>query len=331
MEFESHADPSALSRDVVRESLLASGLWTAIRARPYGKTAVPDSVPSSIFVQAIDTNPLAADPAPLVKARPEDFRYGLQALSHLTDGPLHLCCRPEAELPGRELEFVRVDEFAGPHPAGLPGTHIHFLDPVGEGTTVWYLNYADVMDIGRFITSGRLPTTRVISLAGPAVKEPRLVEVPIGACLDEIIEGELIEGDGDVRVVSGSVLHGRTSEPFFNYLGRYATQVTALAEGNVREFLGWQGPGFEKFSVRKIFASAANPFKKFAMSTSTHGSPRAMVPIGVYEDIMPLDVEPTYLLRSLIVGDTEQLQKLGGLELEEEDLALCTFVDPGKT
>jgi Na+-transporting NADH:ubiquinone oxidoreductase subunit A len=66
------------------------------------------------------------------------------------------------------------------------------------------------------------------------------------------------------------------------------------------------------------------------MTTTTNGSERAMVPVGSYEKVMPLDILPTQLLRALIVGDTEMAQALGCLELEEEDLALCSYVCSGK-
>ncbi|QDT35853.1 Na(+)-translocating NADH-quinone reductase subunit A [Stratiformator vulcanicus] len=332
VKYQSYADSdlTTLGRETVRDALLECGLWPALRSRPFSKVADPAVVPHSIFVTAIDTNPLAADPVPLIKERPDEFRYGLQVLRHLTDGPVYLCNRPGSELPGRDFDFVRVGEFDGPHPAGLVGTHIHFLDPVSEKKKVWYLNYSDVLDIGRFFATGELPAERIVAFGGPVVKEPRLLRVPVGANLAEITEGELSSSD-DVRLLSGSVFNGRKYREEDGFLGRYHVQVSALEEGHHREFLGWQGPGFEQFSIRRIFASSAVPEKKYAMTTSTHGSPRAMVPIGMYEDVMPLDIEATFFLRALITGDTEQAQLLGALELDEEDVALCTFVDPGKT
>ncbi|WP_145267325.1 Na(+)-translocating NADH-quinone reductase subunit A [Calycomorphotria hydatis] len=331
VEFESYGDKdlTALGRDTVRDAMLKSGLWPSLRTRPYSMVADPTAVPSSIFVTATDTNPLAADPAPLIKERPDDFRYGLQALTQLTDGTVYLCTRPGADLPGAGIDSVTVEEFDGPHPSGLPGTHIHFLDPVGDKKSVWYINYADVMDIGHFFASGQLVSERVIALGGPMVKEPRLLRVPLGASITQLLDGELKEGEN--RLISGSVLSGRKADGVFGFLGKYSLQISVIEEGNKREFLGWQGPGFDKFSIRKIFASALDSSKKFSFTSTTNGSPRAMVPVGMYEDVMPLDILPTQLLRSLIVKDTEQAQLLGALELDEEDLALCTFVDPGKT
>jgi len=318
-----------LSRDQVRENLVESGLWTAIRTRPFSKVPSPDSVPHSIFVTAIDTNPLAARPEKILGQRANEFLWGLRVLRHLTDGSLFLCTAPDEEIPGTDLEFVTAEQFAGPHPAGLPGTHIHFLDPVSDSKTVWYLNYQDVIAIGHLFTTGRLLVERVVSFAGPSVKNPRLVRTRLGASIDELVQDELTEGNH--RVISGSVLSGRRAAGPFAFLGRYHLQVSALAEGGKREFLGWLQLGFQKFSIRPVYASrwSRRP-RKFAFTTSREGSPRAMVPIGVYEDVMPLDILPTFLLRALIIGDTDQAQALGCLELDEEDLALCTFVCPGK-
>ncbi|TWU24117.1 Na(+)-translocating NADH-quinone reductase subunit A [Novipirellula galeiformis] len=323
------SDPASLGRDRVEAHLLESGLWTALRTRPFGKVPVPGTKPSSIFVQAIDTNPLAADPVVAIASRKEQFSLGLVALKQLTDGKVFVCKGEGAEIPGSSTNGVQVESFAGPHPAGLVGTHIHFLDPVGPTKTVWYINYQDVCAIGSLWQTGTLDVRRVISLAGPLVKQPRLIETRLGADVAELSAGELVD-DVTPRVVSGSVLNGRTATGTHGYLGRYHNQISVLAEGNQREFLGWQGPGLDKFSVTRVYASAAMPGKKFAMTTTTHGSERAMVPLGTYEQVMPLDILPTQLLRSLIYRDTDEAQQLGALELEEEDLALCTFVCPGK-
>ncbi|MAG92159.1 MAG: NADH:ubiquinone reductase (Na(+)-transporting) subunit A [Planctomycetaceae bacterium] len=321
---------AGLSRESVCENLVASGLWTSLRTRPFSRVPAVDSVPHSIFVTAIDTNPLAADPALVVAEQQAEFVSGLTVLKHLTDGKLYLATAPETKIPGRDLGFIDDVQFSGPHPAGLPGTHIHFLDPVSEKKTVWHINYQDVIAIGELFLTGRLPMERVVSVAGPAVSSPTLVRTRVGAALDDLVGGRLAEGEN--RVVSGSVLSGRKAHGLFGYLGRYHLQVSVLAEGTQREFMGWQAPGLDKFSIRRVFASAfVGGRRKFAMTTATGGDKRAMVPIGMFEDVMPLDVIPTYLLRALLVGDAEQAAALGCLELDEEDLALCTFVCPGKT
>ncbi|MEO1529021.1 MAG: Na(+)-translocating NADH-quinone reductase subunit A [Planctomycetota bacterium] len=327
IEFEV-GDVNAMDADAVTKLLTESGLWTSMRTRPFGKVPAPGSKPSSIFVQAIDTNPLAACPVTATADRQDQFILGLTVISKLTDGAVHVCKAAGAEIPGSAVEGVTVTEFDGPHPAGLVGTHIHELDPVGPNKTVWYLNYQDVIAMGALLTTGKLDVRRIISLAGPVVEKPRLLETRLGASIDQLTDGELTMEN--VRKISGSVLNGHTASGPHAFLGRYHTQVSIIEEGNEREFLGWQKPGFDKFSTTRVFASSMIPNQKFAFTSSTGGSERAMVPLGTYEQVMPLDILPTQLLRALIVKDTDQAQELGALELEEEDLALCTFVCPGK-
>ncbi|OPG82332.1 NADH:ubiquinone reductase (Na(+)-transporting) subunit A [Stutzerimonas stutzeri] len=315
-----------LSSEQVRENLQQSGLWTALRTRPFSKVPAVDAVPDSIFVTAIDTHPLAADPAVIIAEQAEAFEAGLKVLGNLAK--VFLCKAPDASLPGESLAKVQVEAFSGPHPAGLAGTHIHFLDPVSASKSVWTIGYQDVIAVGKLFTSGRLWVERVVALGGPVVENPRLVRTRLGANLDELTAGELQPGAN--RVVSGSLLGGRTAHGAFAYLGRYHQQVSCLREGKEREMLHYMRAGVEKHSILNIYISKLMGGKKFAFSTSTNGSPRAMVPVGNYEEVMPLDVLPTQLLRALIVGDTEVAQKLGCLELDEEDLALCTYVCAGK-
>ncbi|MCJ8167719.1 Na(+)-translocating NADH-quinone reductase subunit A [Atopomonas sediminilitoris] len=314
-------DPQA-----VRDNLVKSGLWTALRTRPYSKVPAIDAVPASIFVNAMDTNPLAADPAVVLAEYAADFEAGLNVLGRLAK--VFLCHADGAKVPGTQVAGVTSESFAGPHPAGLSGTHVHFLDPVSVNKIVWTINYQEVIAIGKLFTTGSLWTERVVALAGPVVTKPRLLRTRLGANLDELTAGELQAGDN--RVISGSILGGRTARGAFAFLGRYHQQVSCLQEGREREMLHYVRAGIEKHSVLNIFVSKLAGGKKFNFNTSTNGSPRAMVSVGNYESVMPLDVLPTQLLRYLIVGDTEMAQKLGCLELEEEDLALCSYVCAGK-
>lgn len=326
------ADLAGLSVEKVKENLLASGLWTFLRTRPYSKTPNPDSAPAAVFVNAMDTNPLAAHPEVIVAERAEDFRNGLTVVSRLTEGKVYVCKAPGAKIP---LDGTRttVAEFEGPHPAGLVGTHIHFLDPVSATKCVWHLDYQAVMAIGALFTTGLVNVERVVSLAGPLVDKPRLVKTRLGANLNELTEGELTGGK-EVRVISGSVLNGRRAVAWGTYLGAFHNQVSVIEEDHGREFLGWIEPGRDKFSAMNVFVTSLPEERakkrKFAFTSNLHGSPRAIVPVGVYETVMPLDILPAQLLRYLVILDTDMAQALGCLELDEEDLALCTFVDPGK-
>ncbi|WP_404361188.1 Na(+)-translocating NADH-quinone reductase subunit A [Methylotuvimicrobium sp. KM1] len=319
-----------LSTDQVKENLIASGLWVALRTRPYGKTPTIDSSPSSIFVTAIDTNPLAADPSVIIQERSADFSNGLAVIAKLTDGKVYVCKAPGAEIPTGNASSITVAEFSGPHPAGLPSTHIHFIDPVNANKSVWHLDYQAVMAIGALFTTGKLNVERVVSLAGPTAKKPRLLRTRVGACLSELVAGELM--DGESRVISGSVIYGHKAADWSDYLGYYSNQVSVLKEGRDREFFGWIVPGKDKYSALNVYTSSKdrNSERKFPLTTNKNGSNRAIVPVGVYESVMPMDILPTPLLKSLVVGDTDQAQMLGCLELDEEDMALFTFVDPGK-
>ncbi|MCK9259778.1 MAG: Na(+)-translocating NADH-quinone reductase subunit A [Azoarcus sp.] len=322
----SEAEIDSLAPEAVRENLLQSGLWTALRTRPLSKVPAVDATPSSIFVTAIDTHPLAADPAVVIGEYAEDFGRGLKVLGRLAR--VFLCQAENAKLPGAGLNNVTVEYFSGPHPAGLAGTHIHFLDPVNAQKSVWYLNYQDVIAVGKLFATGRLWEERVVALAGPVVEAPRLIRTRPGANLDELTAGEMTPGNN--RVISGSVFGGRTARGACAYLGRYHLQVSCLKEGTEREFMHYLRAGTNKHSVLNIFASKLFGKRKLDFTTTTNGSPRAMVPVGNYEAVMPLDILPTQLLRYLIVGDTDMAQKLGALELDEEDLALCTYVCAGK-
>ncbi|CEA05536.1 Na(+)-translocating NADH-quinone reductase subunit A [Pseudomonas saudimassiliensis] len=328
VDFGSHSADSleGLEPQAVRDKLVQSGLWTALRTRPYSKVPAVDAVPSSIFVTAIDTHPLAADPAVVLQTCAADFENGLKVLARLAG--VWLCVANGASIPGSNINGVRTESFAGPHPAGLPGTHIHMLDPVSETRQAWHINYQDVVAVGRLFTSGRLSSERIVALGGPQVERPRLLRTVLGANLEELVAGEVMPGNN--RIISGSVLGGRLARGAAMFLGRYHLQVSVLREGTEREVLHYLRAGVNKHSILNIFISKLIPSKRFDFTTSTNGSARAMIPVGNYEEVMPLDILPTQLLRALIVGDTEVAQKLGCLELDEEDLALCSYVCAGK-
>ena len=275
----------------------------------------------------MDTNPLAADPAPIIAQRSEDFVNGLKVLTGLTEGPVNLCVAPQSGVVGDEVDGVREVAFSGPHPAGLAGTHIHYLDPVSVNKTVWTIGYQDVIAIGVLFTTGRIDTSRVVALAGPQVNQPRLLTTQLGANLNQLVIGELANDEN--RMISGSVLAGRKAAGAFAFLGRYHAQVSVIREGRERQLFHYLRAGVDKHSALPIFVSSLTK-KLFNMTSSTNGSERAMVPVGGYEDVTALDLLPVQLLRSLIVGDTDMAQKLGCLELDEDDVGLYTYCCVGK-
>lgn len=315
-----------LSAEDVEQQLLNSGLWPSLRTRPYSKIPAPGSRPAALFVTAIDTNPLAADPQVAISEKGAEFEAGLLALRQLTEGKVYLCKQPQAQIPAPQ--GITVSEFAGCHPAGLVGTHIHFLERVNHDRTVWHIGYQDVIAVGHLFLTGKILAERIVALCGPAVIKPRLIRTRLGACLSELVAGQLKESDN--RIISGSVLNGHGAGQENDFLGRYHNQVSVLEENRQRELLGWAMPGLKKFSIKKVFASSLLPRRSLPLTTSTHGSLRAMVPIGAFEKVMPLNIKATWLLRSLLTLDTDLAQDLGCLELDEEDLALCSFVCSGK-
>ena len=312
----------------IRKTLCESGLWTTLRTRPFGKIPQPDTTPNSIFVTAINTNPLAGDPSLVIGEDPEAFLAGLRVISQLTEGKTYVCTRAGADIPCPDGDQFVHAEFSGPHPAGLVGTHIHFLDPVSIKKTVWHIGYQNTMAIGRLFTTGRLPTQRVIALGGPMVKNPRLLRTQRGASTADILDGEMQRGNA--RVISGSVLSGHRASGMLGWLGAYHNQISVIGEGSPREFLSWLRPGHKKYSALRAYASTWLHKGDYDLTSSQNGSPRAMVSTGSFERIMPLDILPTVLLKALLVRDTDSAQQLGALELDEEDLALCSFVCNGK-
>lgn len=326
--FASLKDAQSATADETAALLLEAGMWTAFRERPYGQVPSAESRPGALFLTCTDSEPLSPEMSALLEGHEEDFALGVKVLSTLTE-KVYLCVEPGSKASAAKMGSVSVEEFAGKHPAGLAGTHIHMLYGVSRSKTAWSIHLMDIVAVGHLFRTGTVFTKRIISLAGPQVSTPRLVETRLGAFLDEVVEGEL--KDGENRVISGSPISGRTSMgDLHGYLGRHHRQVSVLAEGREREFLGWLAPGGNKFSSIPVFLSALFGKKKFDFTTTTNGEHREMVPIGMYERVMPLDIIPTFLLRSLEINDLERSERLGALELDEEDVALCSFVCPGK-
>lgn len=330
MEFTAYTPDQLTSLDeqAIREQLQTSGAWVGFRTRPYSKVPAVDVKPAAIFVTAMDTRPLAADPAIIIQEYAEDFKNGLTVISRLTP-TVYVCHAEGANIPKSTQSNIRYETFSGPHPAGLPGTHIHFLDPASDTKTVFYLSAQEVIAMGKLFTTGKPWVERIVAIAGPVVTKPRLIRTRLGANTNDLVAGEL-DTNSACRVISGSVLAGHRAAGTSAYQGRYHEQLSVIKEEQPREFLHWLNPWLNQFSIMNVFLNPKVQHEQFAMTASQNGSHRAMVPIGNYEKVMPLDILPTQLLRSLLVRDTVMAQSLGALELDEEDLALCTFVCQSK-
>jgi len=318
------------SPDPIRQQLITSGLWTSFRTRPYSKIPSIDSFPSNIFISALDTEPLSPDPISIINVEKENFEFGILVLKKLVDCFIHISVEDKSKLFLDECEQLKIHEFSGPHPAGLVGTQMHFISPASLLNINWTIGYQDVTAIGKLFKTGKLSVDRYISLAGPQVIEPTYLKTRLGACTDELTAGELTQREN--RVISGSVISGREAIGPYAYLGRYHNQISVVAEPNSkdREFMNWLTPGPRKFSKIPLFLSSILPKKTFKFKALMNGSDRPIIPIGVYEEVLPLNVLPAMLLRNVVLMDTEKIQALGGLELDEEDLSLCSYVCPGK-
>ncbi len=328
-------DANDYSEESIRKLLIETGLWTSIRKRPFSKVPAIDCQPKSIFITAMDTNPLMYDPEIIISKYMEDFKFGAKILAQLTRGRVFICTKEDTsfnishEDDSTPEDSILIEKFAGIHPAGNPGTHIHFLSPNTLETTTWYIGFQDVIAVGKMFKTGRLWTDRYISVAGSGISNPLIYKTRVGASITDLLIDYTIDQDKN-RIISGSLLNGFHAIGPFAYLGRYYNQVSILSDEVQQDFLGWISPGFNKFSVMPIFFSKILNKLKFDFNTGVNGSRRAMVPVGAYEKVMPLDTLPTQLLRALLVKDTDMAIDLGALDLDEEDLALCTFVDPGK-
>ncbi|MEM0936283.1 MAG: Na(+)-translocating NADH-quinone reductase subunit A [Pseudomonadota bacterium] len=318
----------AETADGIAKRLCAAGLWTSFRTRPYSKVPASDARPAAIYVTAMDTEPLAADPAVVIAEGAKDFADGLALVSRLSDGATYLCHEAGADIPASPSDRVVTARFSGPHPAGLPGTHMHFLEPPTAQKIVWTICYQDVIAIGRLFRTGHVDAERVIALCGPLCRTPRLIRTVQGASMLDLVDGE-IDAEVPHRLISGSILSGRAGEGADAYLGRYARQMTVIEEDRAQIPMGWIRPMPGKYAFQPVLGSAFAR-RLYALTSNLNGGRRAMVPLGTFEELMPQDYLPTQLLRALLVMDTDTAQALGALELDEEDLGLVGFACPAK-
>jgi len=315
-------------RETIVAALKGAGLWPLLRQRPLARIVRGDAVPAAIFINGMDTEPLAADPAFAVQGQGDDLQLAVHALQRLTSGPVVLTVREGASCPEFDGLNVEIHRFAGPHPAGLVGTHIHHVRPLKDGETAWYLKAQEAVLIGTWLRTGRYPTHRVVAVAGSRAPERKYFRVCQGAPLPTLTGGEALPDE--VRVINGTVLSG-VATPGDGYLGFYATTVTAIPDGEgTRDLFGWALPQTGKLSTSRSVWSWLTPKKSYDLDARMHGGPRAIVNIGQMESVIALDVLPTFLIRAIQAGDLEEALGLGLLEVTEEDVALCTFADASK-
>ena len=348
------ADSSPLVLDVphtadeIKTAMLRSGLWTLLRQRPFGIVANPDDHPKAIFVSAFDTAPLAPDYDFVLQGKEEFFKKGLEALSKLTDGKVHICFKPEQRL-AKQLSTLNSQlstyHVKGPHPAGNIGTQIAHIDPINKGEVVWTMNAQDVAVLGELMSTGVYRPEKVIAVAGPQIKNPHYYRIKAGASMAGIVEEQVFntnypkmksdEAAKDNRVISGNILSG-TQITNDGFISAYDDLVSILPEGDYYDFMGWLMPGFKKYSFSRTFLSGFlstlnTQLSTYKFDTNTHGDERPLVFTGNYERVFPFDIYPTQLIKACIIGDIELMEQLGIYEVEPEDFALCEFIDVSKT
>jgi len=324
------ADPNKLSREEILDRMLKSGVWPVIRQRPYSIIANPSTEPKAIFISAFDTAPLAPDYDLIVHGAGEAFQAGLDTLAKLTKGSVHLNVSTDAP-PSKVFtnsKNVRINHFSGKHPAGNVGTQIAHLDPINKGDIIWYLRPSDVLHIGRFFLEGRVDSTRLIAVTGSEIKRPQYFKTRLGSSIEGMLENNVTHGKH--RYISGNVLTGKQIESD-GYAGFYDSQVTVIPEGDHFEFLGWALPGLGKYSFSRSFFSWMKPAAKYRLDTNLNGGHRAFVMTGQFEQVFGWDIYPLQLIKSIMIEDIDMMEKLGIYEVDEEDFALCEFIDTSKT
>lgn len=326
------SSPDALSRDELIARLLESGCWAYVRQRPFDLLADPQHTPKAIFVSCFDSAPLAPDLSFVIQQEPDAFRTGLSVLQKLANGNLHVSFSAQSNGFSRHEAFGPVTNdhqhvFKGPHPAGNVGIQVHHLDPLRKGEVVWYVHPQDIIAIGRLFTEGRYRAERLVALTGNCARQPRYFRLTGGQHLTSVLTGELT--DDRCRVIEGNVLSGKTAASN-GFLSFYTQQLTAIAEGDRPEFLGWLTPGFQKLSLSRTFISWLFPNRTYDLTTNTHGEERAFVMTGQYEKVLPMNILPVYLLKAILAKDIERMEQLGIYEVSEEDFALCEFVCTSK-
>ncbi|MCU0370830.1 MAG: Na(+)-translocating NADH-quinone reductase subunit A [Bacteroidales bacterium] len=323
-------DPNAMSRDEITGKLLKSGLWPMIRQRPYSVVAEPSVKPKAIFISAFDTAPLAPDYDLVVHGCGEAFQAGIDALVKLTDGTVHLNISAD-NTPSKvftNCKGARINKFSGKHPAGNVGTQIAVLDPINKGDVVWYLRPQEVLHIGRLFLTGKVDATQLVALTGSEVRRPHYFKTKTGSSIADLLKDNL--NTEHVRYISGNPLTGRKIEKH-GFVGFYDSQVSIIPEGDHYEFLGWALPGFKKFSHSRSFFSWLKPGAKYRLDTNYNGGERAYVMTGQFEQVFGWNIFPMQLIKAILIEDIDMMEKLGIYEVDEEDFALCEFIDTSKT
>jgi Na+-transporting NADH:ubiquinone oxidoreductase subunit A len=331
--FKKHSvsEIANLTADAIKRQMFESGVWANLVQRPFGILADPQTAPKAIHISAFDTSPLAPDYSFLFKGQDQFFQVGIDVLKKLTSGQVHINIHNASDLSTvfSQAKGAEINKFSGLHPAGCVGVQIHHVDPINKGDIVWTINPFGVIQIGKLFLQGVYDASKLVAITGSEVKNPHYVRTITGASVRSLTSNNI--ASENVRYISGNALTGANVGKD-GHLGFYDHQLTVLPEGNEYEFLGWIMPGADKLSFQRAWGlfSFLTPNKEFKLNTNTHGEPRAIVQTGVWEQLVPMDLLPGHLIKSILAEDIDEMEALGIYEVIEEDLALCEFADVSK-
>ena len=318
---------ASLKGDEVKEAMLNAGMWPFVMQRPYDIVATPGETPRDIFVSAFYSAPLAPDFNYLVKGQEADFQTGLDALAKLTTGKVYVGIRKGSAV--QQVKGVELVEIEGPHPAANASVLINHTKPINKGETVWTVDPANVIIIGRLFNKGIADFSRKVVITGSETKEQGYVQAISGCTIKSLVGGR-VATDAHVRIISGNVLTG-TKVSMEDYLGAYDNQITVIPEGDqTHELLGFAMPRTNQYSMSHSYFSWLMGKKEYVLDARIKGGKRAMIMSNEYDKVFPLDIYPEYLLKAIIAFDIDKMENLGIYEVAPEDFALCEFVDTSK-
>ena len=320
------ADIKNMDRSKVLAMILEANIFPVFRQRPFNTIPDPNVPPRDIFISAFDTSPLAVDLEMVLGTELENFQIGVDVLNLLTDGKVYLTTQKDSVL--SSIQNVEINTISGPHPAGNVGIQIHHISHLKPGDIIWILNAQDVVMLGKLFLIGRYDPSKVITVAGPNVKNPTHARINVGSPMKSLLEENLVGNDH--RIISGNVLTGRKSS-LDDYISYYDNTVSVISNEIKREFIGMLNPGTSssRYSLTPVFLSFTKLL--FYFTTSQNGNHRAVVPINSWERVLPMDILPNELFRSVLAKDIEEMESLGLIECDDEDFALCSFACPSKT
>jgi len=320
--------PSKMATPQIKELLLESGCWALIKQRPYDIIANPDDIPKSIFISAYATAPLAASHAFTLSGKEKEFQAGIDALSKLTDGKVHLSVDGNLASFFDDVSGVTIHKVTGKHPAGNVGVQISKVDPINAGDRIWVVNPQDVAAIGALFLTGKVESDRIVALAGSQVQTPQYYKITQGSQISDIVNGKLNATKS--RIISGNPLTG-TAVNGKDSIGFYDDVISVLPEGDHYTFFGWVPfIGNNKLSMSRTFFSWLTPNKEYDLDTNFNGEGRAFVMTGEMEKVLPIDVYPMQLLKAAMIDDIEKMENLGIYEVAPEDFALIDFISTSK-